>query len=127
MLVRALATMALVLALASPAQAGSKTIVTPGLKPPSDGALGCRVVNASSSKPISITMAFRSADGGALKISLFPIVIPPFGSYSSSESQDDASHCTVGMKSGNSKDARVTVWVEDSGGDPIAAAAAHSK
>jgi hypothetical protein len=72
-------------------------------------------------------MAFRSSDGGVLKVSIAPIIIPPFGSYSSTVSEDNASHCTVALKSGSPKDARVTVWVEDSGGELIAAVAAPSK
>ena len=124
MLGRALAATALILT--TPALAGSKHIVTPGLIPPSDGALGCEVVNASTTKRLEVNIRIVKTDGATASF-LEPVLVAPYTRAIRESTNDEARHCMVEVVSGKAKDARVTVWVKDASGKLIAAVAGPSK
>ena len=126
MLGRALAATALILALATPAWAGSKPIVTPSLVPPSNGALGCILVNASDTKPLEVNIRIVKPDGATASF-LGGVLVAPYTRAIRESTNDEARHCMVEVVSGKAKDARVTVWVKDASGKLIAAVAGPSK
>lgn len=128
MLGRTLAAAALILLLspAPPAFAGSKPIVTPSLVPPSDGQLGCIVVNASDTKSLALNLSIRTTDGTPTGPG-FGTVVLPRSSFSVENAHDEASYCVIDVVTGSSKNARVTVWVKDASGDLIAAVTAPIK
>lgn len=126
MLGRTLAATALFTMLATPALAGSKPIVTPGLLPPLNGALGCEVVNASTTKPLEINIRIVKTDGTTASF-LGGVLVAPYTRAVRESPNDDARHCMVEVVSGKAKDARVTIWVSNASGKLIAAVAAPSK
>ncbi|MBW2235975.1 MAG: hypothetical protein JRG85_11335 [Deltaproteobacteria bacterium] len=126
MLGRTLAAAALSLTLATPALAGSKPIVTPGLIPPSDGALGCEVVNASTTKPLEVNIRIVKPDGTTASF-LGGVLVAPYTRAIRESTNDEARHCMVEVVSGKAKDARVTIWVKNASGKLIAAVAGPSK
>ncbi|MBW2235974.1 MAG: hypothetical protein JRG85_11330 [Deltaproteobacteria bacterium] len=126
MLGRTLTAAALILTLAAPAWAGSKLIVTPSLVPPSNGALGCILVNASETKSLEVNVSIRTTDGSPAGLG-FGTALLPRSSVSVENTQDQASYCVIEIVSGSSKNARVTVWVKDASGELTAAVAAPGK
>jgi len=126
MLARTLSGSALILALATPAWAGSKAIVSPGLPAPVNGLLGCTVVNAGGSKPLLLDLWILTSTG--VTASHFGgVTIDPWESYTWQSTHDAANFCVVKVISGSSKDARLSAWAKDSGGELIGAVYAPYK
>ena len=126
MLARTLSVSALILALATPAWAGSKAIVSRGLPVPVNGLLGCTVVNAGGSKPLLLDIWILTSTGDTASY-FGGVTIDPWESYTWQSTHDAANFCVVKIISGSSKDARLSAWAKDSGGELIGAVYAPYK
>ena len=126
MLARTLSVCALILALATPAWAGSKAIVSPGLPVPVNGLLGCTVVNAGGSKPLLLDIWIPTSTGDTASY-FGGVTIDPWESYTWQSTHDAANFCVVKIISGSSKDASLSAWAKDSGGELIGAVYAPYK
>ena len=120
MLARTLSGSALILALATPAWAGSKAIVSPGLPAPVNGLLGCTVVSAGGSKPLLLEFWIFTSTG-VTSSHFGGVTIDPWESYTWQSTHDAANFCVVKVISGSSKDARLSAWAKDSDGELIGA------
>ena len=101
--------------------AHAQPFITPGLEPPNNGFLDCRVVNAGE-KSIDFVRQIYDFNGN--------IVVNPLGFESnlgahassvSSSSDDDARYCLVQMRSAGRNGVRITLSVRDAVGTLLAA------
>ena len=126
MFARTLASIVLILTLATPAAAGGKVIVTPILAGTSNGSFGCDILNASQNKVLEFTLQILQQDGSLLG-SKSNITLAPRRSTTAQTGGLLARYCVMEVTSGRAKDVRMTVWVRDVGGALIAVLAAPSK
>jgi hypothetical protein len=126
MLARAFSVSALILALASPAWAGSKAIVSPGLPPPLNGLLGCTLVNASFNESLPVDLWILSSTSTSVR-HLGNVTVGTLSSWTWESTNDAANFCVVRILSGSSKDARLSALAKDAGGELIGAVYAPYK
>jgi hypothetical protein len=113
--------MPLILALATPVDAGL-IFITPGLDAPNDGSLGCRVVNGDLNRPIQfVRRIFGFAGNVVFNPSAVASTLQPGASSISFSTDNDAKYCIVEVISGPRKTVRVTLVIRDASGEEIVA------
>ena len=118
-LVITLLTATLVCTSAALAYAGPR-IVTPRLRPPTDGRLRCTVVNASATRNLDVRITIYKFDGDVAIGPGFGFMFPN-ASASLSTTINEARHCVVEVVKGGKRNARVALVAEDSSSNPLAA------